>query len=407
MDFSQLKFLVVGAGFSGAVIAERIANIFDEVVLVIDKRAHLGGNCSSLTDSNTGIEYHRYGTHIFHTNNSEVWSYIQRFTKFNQYQHKVLTLHQGKTYPLPINLWTINMYLNKNFSPEEAEKFINIEISNKTTIESTNETASESTNNIAFEKNIHHHINLETKAISLIGSKLYNAFIRNYTYKQWNTCPSKLPAATINRLPVRFNYNTNYFDDPFQGIPNDGYEKIFEKILSHRKIKYLLSTDYQDIKNHLPPDCLIIYSAPIDEFFQYKLGPLGWRGLSFEKEVYKLKDYQGTAVMNFSDLDTPFTRIHEFKHLHPERKECFNRDQTVIYKEYSQNWLPGKIPYYPINTPENNSLYQKYVEAAKNEKHVVFVGRLGRYRYLDMDKAIGEALNIFENEIKEKICPKS
>jgi UDP-galactopyranose mutase len=364
--------VIVGSGFFGATIAERITTNTSKKVVVIDSRSHLGGNSYSTFHEETQIEYHKYGSHIFHTNNEKVWDYCNKFTKFNDYRHKVLTIHNEKVFSLPINLGTINQFYQSNLSPKKAKEMI----------ESQMETGKSVTN-------------LEAKAISLIGKDLYEAFIKNYTIKQWQTNPTELPAEIITRLPVRFNYNTNYFDDLYQGIPLDGYTKWIEKMLS--KSSVLLNTDYFDLKNQINPNHIVIYTGPIDKYFSYTHGELTWRTLDFDLEVVPVEDFQGTSVMNYSDLDVNFTRIHEFKHLHPERE--YQREKTLIMREFSRFASKKDEPYYPVNSAADREKLVKYREMIKLEKNTFFGGRLGSYQYLDMHMAIASALGMYENEL--------
>jgi UDP-galactopyranose mutase len=376
MRFKDLKYLIVGSGFFGSVIAERLASQLDQRVVVVEARDHIGGNCYSYREPSSNIEVHAYGTHIFHTNNEKVWKYITQFTEFTPYQHKVLTEYRGQVYPMPISLATINSFYKTNLKPGDVAEFI----------------AKESK---GFSGN---PSNLEEKAVSLIGRPLYEAFIRGYTTKQWERDPKELPADIITRLPVRKNYNTNYFNDPHQGLPKDGYGELFKRLLNHPNIEVLLNTDYSSVAAEVPENCTIVYTGPIDRFFGYRLGRLDWRSLRFEKEVLDQEDFQGTSVMNYADLDVPYTRIHEFKHLHPERETEFNSKKTVIYREYPKT-LSGENEdcYYPVNTPRNEELFRKYVTEAKKLKNVIFGGRLGSYKYWDMDKAIENALVTFES----------
>jgi UDP-galactopyranose mutase len=377
MELNGLKYLIVGAGFYGATLAERIASVLNERVLVLDSRNHIGGNSYSYTDSSTNIEIHKYGSHIFHTSNVEVWKYMNQFTAFNSYQHRVLSKYRDRVYSMPINLMTINQFYGKSFSPEEAESFLKQEIARDV---------------IADPKN------LEEKGISLIGRPLYEAFIQGYTQKQWDTPLNELPANIITRLPVRFSYNDRYFNDVYEGIPVDGYGKLFEKMLAHPNIHLKLGIDYFSIKSMVPKDCLVIYTGPIDRYFDYQHGTLGWRTTYFEENKVPVNDFQGTSVMNYAGLEVPFTRIHEFKHYHPERDQ--SKTETIIYREFSKFTEKGDIPYYPINTQRDKALFKKYQEMAQGEKKVIFGGRLGNYVYVDMHQAIAMALNTFSSKIK-------
>ena len=377
MDFANLKYLVVGAGFFGEVIAERIAADMGEPVVVIDNKNHPGGNSWSAPDPETGIECHCYGSHIFHTATPEVWEYINRFTSFNSYRHRVLTLYDGSVYQMPINLATINKFYRKTRTPAEAQQLIK---------------------NEAELAGVDLPANLEEKAISQIGRPLYDAFIRGYTRKQWETDPRDLPAETITRLPVRFNYKSDYFDDPWQGIPLEGYHTLFKRLLDHPQIELRLNTDFFAIREQLPPDCTIIFTGPVDRYFGYRFGRLGWRTLDFEKEVCPIGDFQGTTVMNYAEETIPFTRIHEFRHYHEER--CYPQDRTMIYREYSRTCGEADDPYYPVNTVRDREMLARYQELVRGEKRVIFGGRLGSYQYLDMDKSIAAALTTYREQIR-------
>jgi len=379
MNLEGLKYLVVGAGFFGSVIAELIAADKGERVVVIDKRHHLGGNSYSEIDKETGIEYHKYGSHIFHTSDQEVWRYINRFCTFNNYRHKVLTTFNNKTYQMPINLETINAFYGVNLKPAEAENFIKSEIEKEQLVNS---------------------INLETKAISLIGRPLYEAFIRGYTFKHWGTDPRNLPADIITRLPVRFSYKSDYFDDPWQGIPQRGYGELFKNLLAHQNIDLYLKTDFFDILNLIPAECCVIYTGRIDQFFDFKYGILNWRTLKFEREIYPIPDFQGTAVMNYAEDSVPYTRTHEFKHLHEERE---NPDKnTLVFREYAKELAAGDDPYYPVNTLKDKEMLSKYRQEALKLNNVIFGGRLAEYKYLNMDQTIASALNIYNEKIKPR-----
>ncbi len=377
MDFSGIKFLVVGSGFVGSTIAERIANKKKEKVIVLEKRNHFGGNSYSEFDSETGIEFHKYGSHIFHTHHENVWDYINKFCSFNNYHHKVLARHKGKTYIMPINLSTINSFYNIDIKPTEAEKFLKNEIT---------------------KENIKAPKNLEEKAISLIGRPLYETFIKGYTMKQWETDPKDLPASIISRLPVRYSYDFSYFDDPWQGIPLEGYGNIFKRMLDSNNIELKLNTDFFDLIDQIPKNCKIIYTGPIDKFFKYKFGVLGWRTLRFDKEILPINDFQGTTVMNYVESEKPMMRIHEFKHFHKER--TYKKGKTLIFTEYSKTATQTDDPYYPINTQADKEMLKKYETEAKRLNNIIFAGRLGIYKYFDMDDAIFHALNIFNNKIK-------
>ena len=376
MSISDHKIVIVGSGFFGAVMAERIATQLGQPVLVVERRSHLGGNSFSETDAATGIEFHRYGTHLFHTSNDEVWSWINRFTAFNNYRHRVLSRHAGRMYTMPINLMTLNNFFGTDLDPSAAVKFLEAR---------------------AGADFIDDPQNLEEKAISLIGRDLYQAFIRGYTAKQWETDPKLLPADIIKRLPVRYNYNDFYFNDTHEGLPIDGYHAIFTRIFSHAGIETLCNCDFFDIRDQIDPEALIIYTGPLDRYFEYRCGKLGWRTLDFEIERPETEDFQGASVVNYPDEDVRYTRIHEFRHLHPERR--YGKERTMIMREYSRFATVRDEPYYPIDTPSDKAIYDQYAGLVKREKNIVFGGRLGTYRYLDMHQAIGAALKSFSNEV--------
>ena len=373
----KYDYLIVGAGLFGSVLAERIADTTNSPVLVIDKRQHIGGNCYSETDAETGIELHKYGTHIFHTSSRQVWNYITKFTEFNGYHHQVLTTYRNKVYQMPINLETINSFYNLNLRPYEAKEFLKKEIQ---------------------KEKIHNPKNLEEKAISLIGRPLYEAFIKGYTVKHWGRDPKELPPDIIARLPVRFNYREDYFlDARWQGIPVHGYTKVFERLLSSPQIDIQLNWDYFKNRNEITVRKKTIYTGPIDQYFDYEFGRLGWRSVIFKKKIINVEDFQGTSVMNYADLDIDYTRIHEPKHLHPERK--YNSDSTVIFYETSK--CDSNEPYYPVNNEVSRDRFLAYKKLAQKEKNVVIGGRLGDYAYYDMDKTILAALKCFEEKIIE------
>lgn len=363
-------FVVVGCGIFGSVVAERLASAGNHV-LVIDKRKTVGGNSASHIDLETGIECHSYGSHIFHTSDEEVYRYMLRFTEFTTYRHHVAIKTGGHVYFMPINLKTLCDFFGRDFTPCEANEFLRGEIA---------------------RANITNPTNLEEKAVSLIGEKLYRAFICGYTRKQWGKSPKELPESIITRLPVRLNFNTDYFNDSYQGIPLEGYDAMFRRMLSHENITLKLKTDFFQLKPELPESAVVIYTGMIDEFFDYCFGPLTWRSLKFEYEVLNRKDYQGISVMNYGDESVPFTRIHEFKHYHPERS-VFSSEWTVICREYPDEYAPGKEAYYPVNDARNKQILAKYRNLAKEFPNVVFGGRLGCYQYWDMDKTVRAALD--------------
>ncbi|MFF2390825.1 UDP-galactopyranose mutase [Agromyces sp. NPDC058104] len=381
-----MDLLIVGSGFFGLTIAERAANELGLTVQVIDRRDHIGGNAYSENDPTTGIEVHKYGAHLFHTSNEKVWEYVNRFTTFTNYVHKVYTNHNGVVYPLPVNLGTINQFFGAAYSPDEARALI----------------ASQ-----ADEFDTKSAANLEEKAISLIGRPLYEAFIRDYTAKQWQTDPTELPAEVISRLPVRYNYDNRYFNDTHEGLPVDGYTAWIERMADHPKIDVKLSTDFFDASQPINKAAAVgnvpvVYTGPVDRYFDSSAGHLSWRTLDFEREVMPVGDYQGTSVMNYADASVPFTRIHEFRHFHPERE--YPADQTIIMREFSRFAEQGDEPYYPVNTPEDRAALLAYRELQDGESDVYFGGRLGTYQYLDMHMAIGSALSMFQNKLVERFA---
>ncbi|TPK63844.1 UDP-galactopyranose mutase [Mesorhizobium sp. B2-4-15] len=369
----EADILVVGAGFYGATLAERIATQLGRRVLVIDRRRHIGGNAYTEQDPVTGVEIHRYGPHLFHTSNEEVWNYLRTFTGFTSYRHRAFSTYRDKVYPLPINLATICQFFGRRLSPDEARGMIAEQ---------------------AAELGDRPPANLEEKAISLIGRPLYEAFIKGYTAKQWQTDPRELPAQIIARLPVRFTFDDGYFNDRFQGQPMDGYTAIFEKMLAHKHIETRLGVDFFDIKLLLPKDLPVVYTGPIDRYFDYCEGELGWRTIDIDLEVMDTPDHQGTAIMNYADEAIPYTRVVEFRHFNPERQH--KSDKTLIGREYSRFAGRTDEPYYPIDTRRDQAVYRRYLERAAAEKNLHLGGRLGTYRYLDMHQAIGAALNAFE-----------
>ncbi|MCO1581533.1 UDP-galactopyranose mutase [Crossiella sp. SN42] len=379
VSFAGYDLIVVGSGFYGLTVAEQTASKLNKRVLVIDRRDHIGGNAYSEAEPETGIEVHKYGAHLFHTSNKRVWDYVSQFTEFTDYQHRVFAMHNGQAYQFPMGLGLISQFVGKYMSPEDAKAWVAEHAAEFDTKEAKN---------------------LEEKAISLIGRPLYEAFVKDYTAKQWQTDPKELPAAVISRLPVRYNFNNRYFNDTYEGLPVNGYTAWLEKMAEHPNIEVRLSTDYFDIKDQIPAETPIVYTGPLDRYFDYAEGWLGWRTVDLVPEVLPIGDFQGTAVMNYNDADAPYTRIHEFRHFHPERD--YPTDKTVIVREYSRAAEKDDEPYYPINTAEDRQKLERYRELARaeaKERKVIFGGRLGTYKYLDMHMAIGSALSAFDNKI--------
>ena len=374
--------VVVGSGLFGLTIAEQAATELGLKVVLLDRRSHIGGNAYSENEEQTGIEVHRYGAHLFHTSNERVWEYVNRFTGFTNYVHRVYTRHNGIVYPMPINLGTINQFFNAAYSPAEAKALI---------AEQAGELAGTDPQN------------LNDKGISLIGRPLYEAFIKHYTAKHWQTPPEELPASIISRLPMRYTYDNRYFNDKYEGLPVDGYAAWLERMAAHPNIEVRLNTDFfsddheysrEKVLGQIP----VVYTGPVDRYFDYAEGDLSWRTIDLEEEVLPIEDFQGCSVMNYPDADVPFTRIHEFRHFHPERD--YTKDATVIMREYSRFANKGDEPYYPVNTSVDREKLLKYRDLAKGEQNVLFGGRLGTYKYLDMHMAIGAALSMFDNKIR-------
>ena len=371
--------IVVGSGFYGLTIAQQAAEHLGLNVRVIERRNHIGGNAYSEFDPETGIEVHKYGSHLFHTSNERVWEYVNRFTTFNDYKHLVWAKHNDDLYPMPINLDTINKFFGKNFNSEQAEGFVKSQIS-----EDQASSAS----------------NLEERAIALIGQPLYEAFIKGYTEKQWQTDPKLLPADVINRLPMRFTTEHRYFNDKYEGLPLAGYTAWLENMADHSNIEVSLNQDFFDYKSEFVGQVPIVYTGPIDRYFDYEFGELGWRTLDFESEIVGTGNYQKASVVNYSDIDVPFTRIHEYRHLHPERD--YQNESTYISREYSRFASRDDEPYYPVNTDADRAKLINYRTLMDSEEGVWFGGRLGSYQYLDMHMAIASALTMFENEIEPR-----
>jgi UDP-galactopyranose mutase len=373
----NVDVVVVGAGFFGLTIAERCATQLGLRVLVLERRSHIGGNAYSAADPETGIEVHCYGSHLFHTSNSRVWEYVNQFTAFTGYQHRVFTRYQDRVYQMPINLGTICEYFGRAMTPTEARALVA-------------EQAAEVPPGSAR--------NLEEKAVSLIGRPLYEAFIRGYTAKQWQTDPRELSPDIIARLPVRYTFDNRYFNDTYEGLPRDGYTAWLERMADDDRIEVRLEDDFFDHRDEIVGNVPLVYTGPLDHYFDYAEGNLAWRTLDFETSVEPTGDYQGTSVMNYADEEVPFTRIHEFRHFHPERD--YPNDKTVIMREYSRFAERSDEPYYPVNTSDDRAMLLKYRDMARREPTVLFGGRLGTYKYLDMHMAIGSALTMFETKLR-------
>ncbi len=355
-------YLIVGAGLFGAVFAYE-AKKKGKKCLVIDKRAHIGGNV--YTEDVEGIAVHKYGAHIFHTSNKEVWEYVQQFAEFNRYTNSPVANFHGEIYSLPFNMYTFNKMWGV-VMPDEARQKINEQVR---------------------EAKIDNPKNLEEQAISLVGKDIFEKLVKGYTEKQWGRRAAELPAFIIKRLPVRFTYDNNYFNDTYQGIPIGGYTGMIEKMLDGIDVR--LSVDFFENREALEAEAeKTVFTGMIDEYFNYSLGELEYRGLKFETELLDSKNYQGNAVVNYTDYETPYTRIIEHKHF-----EFGTQPKTVVTREYPQKWVRGEEPYYPMNDDKNNGLYEKYKALADKETSVIFGGRLGQYKYYDMDDVIEAALN--------------
>lgn len=357
-----MNFLIVGAGFTGAVVGRELAEAGHHVK-IIDQRSHIAGNCFTKRDEQTNVMEHVYGPHIFHTSDEQVWEYINKHGTFMPYINRVKTNYQNQVYSLPINLHTINQFYKKSFNPTQAKEWIS---------------------SIA-DQSIKEPQNFEQQALKFVGKDLYEAFFKGYTKKQWGCDPTELPASILKRLPVRFNYDDNYFSHKYQGIPKDGYTPIVESIITHEQIEIQLNTSFN--KKLLEQYDHVIWTGQLDQWFEYSEGRLGYRTLDFEKHITE-GDFQGTAVMNYGDETVPYTRISEHKYFTPW--ETYN--STIYFKEFSRACGENDIPYYPIRLVNDKFLLEKYIALAGKERNVTFAGRLGTYRYMDMDVTIKEAL---------------
>ncbi len=360
-------YLIVGAGFFGAVFAHE-AQKQGKRCLVVERRGHIGGNC--YTADVESIHVHRYGAHIFHTSDQQIWTYINQFCTFNNYVNSPIANYRGEIYNMPFNMNTFSRLWNIS-TPAEAKAIIDAQRADAPAQPQ----------------------NLEEQAISLVGRDIYEKLVKGYTEKQWGCPCTQLPAFIIRRLPVRFRYDNNYFNDRYQGIPEGGYTPIFEKLLDGIDVR--LNCDYFDHRDELRAQCRkVVFTGPIDRYFDYCYGPLQFRSLRFESEVLDMENYQGNAVVNYTDRETPYTRVIEHKHF-----EFGTQPKTVITREYPMDWHPGDEPYYTVNDEKNNQLYQRYAALAEREPDVLFGGRLGEYKYYDMDKVIASALGFAAREL--------
>lgn len=363
------KILIVGAGFSGAVVANTLAKTGNYKIKIVDERNHIGGNCHTERDSLTNVMVHKYGPHIFHTSNEKVWNYVNSFGTFRPFVNRVKSIYKGQVYSMPINLHTINQFNAKSFGPEEARKWI----------ESQGDTS------ISDPKTF------EEQAKKFVGEKLYKAFFYGYTKKQWGTEPRNLPASILKRLPVRFNYDDNYYNDVYQGIPVEGYTAIIQKMMEHPNIEVRLGTHFLGENEDNTDYDHVFYTGPIDAYFSFRFGRLGYRTVYF-KEYRSDGDFQGNAVINYADEDVPYTRIHEHKHFAPWE----NHPKTIYFEEYSKETESSDIPYYPKRLEGDLEILKRYESEVSKLERVTFLGRLATYRYLDMHHIIEEALEIAE-----------
>lgn len=365
----KYDYLIIGSGLFGSIFAYE-ANKRGKKCLVIDKRNHIGGNIYTKEIEN--INVHEYGAHIFHTSNKQVWDYINNFTEFNRYTNSPVAIYKDELYNMPFNMNTFNKLWGVK-TPSEAKAKIEEQVK---------------------ESNISEPKNLEEQAISLVGKDIYEKLVKGYTEKQWGTRATELPSFIIKRLPVRFTYDNNYFNDTYQGIPIGGYTKIIEKMLEGIEVK--LGTDFFENRKELEGLAdKIVFTGMIDEFYNYKFGTLEYRSLRFEHEILNEENHQGNAVVNYTEYEVPYTRIIEHKHF-----EYGNQPKTVITREYPAKWEKGDEPYYPINNEKNNTMYNKYKELADNETNVIFGGRLAEYKYYDMHNVIEQALKCVKEELK-------
>jgi len=367
------RYLIVGAGFSGCVMANRLSSLQNCSVDIWESRNHIGGNSHTSRDEATGIMIHQYGPHIFNTDKKEIWDFVNRFGEFRPYVHRVKAVSNKKVYPLPVNLATINQFFNKSFSPDEAKEFVDA----------------------LGHKQISTPRNFEEQALKFIGEELYRAFFYGYTKKQWGCEPTQLPASILKRIPVRFNYDDNYHNNLYTGIPVDGYSAVMEKMIAGSHISLSLNKSFTPGSEEQLPYDHVFYTGPLDAFYQYRLGRLGYRTVRFEKFETD-GDFQGTTQMNYCDEEIPYTRITEHKHFTPWEQH----QKTVYFKEYSHETGKQDVPFYPKRLFADKEMLLQYRKLADNETRVSFLGRLATYRYMDMHHVIGEAISFAEKFIK-------
>lgn len=368
------RIAIAGAGFAGAVIARELAESGKYQIVVFDERDHIAGNCHTTRDAKTRVMIHHYGPHIFNTSREDVWDYVNRWAKFGPYTNRVKAVTERGVFSLPVNLLTINQFFKSKLTPAQARDFIRS----------------------LGDSSIKDPKSFEDQALAFLGEELYKNFFYGYTKKQWGVEPRELPASILKRLPIRFNYDDNYYNQKYQGIPFEGYTSIVQKILTHENIEVRLN---QKLK---PEDggefSHLFWSGPIDSFFNFRLGRLQYRSLVFER-FDEISDYQGNAVINYCEESIPYTRITEHKHFAPWEEH----EQTVCFREYSKLCEPGDTPYYPLRLNDDKELLKKYMELAQTQKRITFIGRLGTYRYLDMHVVIGESLDLAKLCLEKKL----
>ncbi len=359
------EYSIVGAGFSGAVLARQLATDLGVRVLVIDERPHIAGNCHTERDAASGILLHQYGPHIFNTNREDVWNYVNHYGRFRPFTNRVKAVSRSGVYSLPVNLHTINQFFRRNFNPEEARAFL--------------ASRAEAPGSLPPR-------NFEEQALQMIGRELYEEFFYGYTKKQWGCEPTELPASILKRLPVRFSYDDNYYATRFQGIPEEGYTAVVSRILDHPGIEVRLGVAYDQALE--TESRHVFYTGPMDRYFSYELGALGYRTVTFERHDAR-GDHQGNAVINYTEVNVPHTRVHEHKHFAPWEEH----ERTVFFRESSKETEVGDLPYYPKRLTADLFRLAEYRALAEQKANVSFIGRLGTYRYLNMDQAIGESLD--------------
>lgn len=374
--FKNYDIVIVGAGLFGSVIAEQ-ASKNKYKVCIVEQRGHIGGNCYTEVDLQSDIIVHKYGPHIFHTNDDKIWAYINQFTKFNNYVHKAKSMVNNTLFSFPINLDTFCRLHQKNYKPNEMASWLE-----------------------KHRYKIDNPKNFEEQALAILGHDLYYQFIRGYTLKQWETDPTQLPASVARRLPFRTNYNDRYYNDKYEGIPVDGYTPIFERMLDNPYITVMLNTDWNSVRS-LIDNQLVVYTGPIDRFYNYQFGHLKWRTLDFEFNLELTDDYNGVTQVNYPDINVKWTREIEHKHFHPERKT--KSGMTIVSREYSRLATVDDIPYYPVKTESDQIMFDQYKKLADAESNIIFGGRLGEYMYYDMHQVIGSALSCYKNKIAVKL----